>query len=293
MTTFTEAWNTSFEGLPADTENVSLGATRIRALKVDIRQRMAVDHMWSDGLAVASNDGKHNQATLRPQAADPVLDSGDGALYTKAIAGNTELFWEDSAARVTQITLTGSLNFSGGLTIAGATNLQGNLIATGPIIEFGTLSFVNANNYRVAIESSVKTALAVANTGAVGAAADLYVNNAGVLFENFLFNGGSVGSISTSGVAVSYNTVSDYRVKRDLQPLEGSLEVLESLPIHSFLMEGSEERQEGVLAHELQAVVPSAVRGEKDGAALQEVDYSKLVPRIIAAIQELAMMVKR
>ena len=42
----------------------------------------------------------------------------------------------------------------------------------------------------------------------------------------------------------------------------------------------------GVLAHELQEVVPYAVVGEKDAKEMQGVDYSKIVPVLIKAIQE-------
>jgi hypothetical protein len=48
----------------------------------------------------------------------------------------------------------------------------------------------------------------------------------------------------------------------------------------------------GVLAHELQEVIPYAVGGEKDGVdmngemIIQGVDYSKLVPVLVKAIQE-------
>ena len=49
---------------------------------------------------------------------------------------------------------------------------------------------------------------------------------------------------------------------------------------------------EGVLAHELQEVIPYAVGGVKDGVdedgkiIIQGVDYSKLVPVLTKAIQE-------
>jgi len=50
---------------------------------------------------------------------------------------------------------------------------------------------------------------------------------------------------------------------------------------------------EGFIAHELQAVIPHAVTGEKDAVnedgsiKPQGVDYSKIVVHLVAAIQEL------
>jgi hypothetical protein len=43
---------------------------------------------------------------------------------------------------------------------------------------------------------------------------------------------------------------------------------------------------DGVLAHELAEVLPYAVHGIKDGEQMQGVDYSKIVPVAIKAIQE-------
>jgi hypothetical protein len=45
---------------------------------------------------------------------------------------------------------------------------------------------------------------------------------------------------------------------------------------------------DGVLAHELQEVLPYAVNGVKDGEQMQGVDYSKIVPVMVKAIQELS-----
>jgi hypothetical protein len=57
---FSEVWNATFEGRPSDTENINLGAGRIRNLKVDISQRMQIDHQWAGN----AFDGKHLRVTL-------------------------------------------------------------------------------------------------------------------------------------------------------------------------------------------------------------------------------------
>lgn len=107
-TTFSISWSSTFETQPADNELERLGAGRIRDLKVAVRQRLDVDHSWvGDG-----NDGKHQQVQLRVSALDPTLDATDGCLYAKVVGGNTEAFFEDSAARVTQLTSLGALNTS-------------------------------------------------------------------------------------------------------------------------------------------------------------------------------------
>ena len=59
----------------------------------------------------------------------------------------------------------------------------------------------------------------------------------------------------------------------------------------------TKEKGEGFLAHELQAIIPLAVTGEKDAVdengvpRYQGIDYSKIVVYLVAAIQELSAKV--
>lgn len=98
----------------------------------------------------------------------------------------------------------------------------------------------------------------------------------------------NIGSITRSGStsAVSYNTTSDYRLKEDLKNYSG-LDLISNINTYDFKWKNSEDRMYGVIAHELQEVVPYAVNGEKDAEDMQQVDYSKLVPILVEAIKEL------
>ena len=95
-----------------------------------------------------------------------------------------------------------------------------------------------------------------------------------------------VGSISVTTSATAYNTGSDYRLKEDLKEIKG-LEKVSAIKVYDFKWKSSDDRMDGVIAHELQEVIPYAVTGEKDGEEMQGVDYSKLVPVLVKAIQEL------
>ncbi len=97
---------------------------------------------------------------------------------------------------------------------------------------------------------------------------------------------GIVGSISTSGSLTSFNVTSDYRLKEDLKNVNG-LDKISKIKIYDFKWKNHTDRMDGVMAHELQEVVPYAVTGEKDAEQMQSVDYSKLVPILVQAIQEL------
>lgn len=95
-----------------------------------------------------------------------------------------------------------------------------------------------------------------------------------------------VGSISVTSSATSYNTSSDYRLKEDLRPIEDALSRLAALNPVNFAWKADGTRTDGFIAHEVQAVAPQAVTGEKDGEAMQAIDHSKLVPLLTAALQE-------
>jgi hypothetical protein len=99
--------------------------------------------------------------------------------------------------------------------------------------------------------------------------------------------GTAIGSISGTASGVSFNTTSDYRLKEQVAPMTGAVDrVLALNPVtYKWIIDGS--AGEGFLAHELKEVVPLAVTGEKDGEQMQAVDYSKLVPILVSAIQEL------
>ena len=113
---------------------------------------------------------------------------------------------------------------------------------------------------------------------------------AGSLITFFNPNGG-VGNITITGSTTAYNTSSDYRLKEDLQDFAG-LDMVSKIPVYDFKWKTDESRSYGVMAHELQEVLPDAVSGEKDAEEMQGVDYSKIVPLLVKSIQEQQVMLK-
>jgi cytoskeletal protein CcmA (bactofilin family) len=129
---------------------------------------------------------------------------------------------------------------------------------------------------------------------------------------------GFVGNISTSGTATAYNTSSDYRLKENVVELTGATERLKQLnPSRFNFIADADTTVDGFLAHEVADVVPEAISGTKDAMINEEyevtpavldqegnvvteavmgtravpdyqgIDQSKLVPLLVAAIQEL------
>ncbi len=110
-----------------------------------------------------------------------------------------------------------------------------------------------------------------------------------MMFQN---QGNTIGQITApNGSSVAYNTTSDYRLKKDLKPFKG-LALINRLKTYDFAWKIDDSRMYGFMAHELQSVLPYIVTGQKDAVDSngkiipQTVDYSKLTPILVKAIQE-------
>ena len=111
-------------------------------------------------------------------------------------------------------------------------------------------------------------------------------------FIMFQRQGTTIGQITAPNESsVNYATTSDYRLKKDLKPFKG-LELINRLKTYNFAWKINDSRMYGFMAHELQEVLPYLVSGQKDAVDLngkiipQTVDYSKLTPILVKAIQE-------
>tara|TARA_B110001452_G_C15012399_1_gene353915 strand:- start:124 stop:582 length:459 start_codon:yes stop_codon:yes gene_type:complete len=139
----------------------------------------------------------------------------------------------------------------------------------------------------------------------------------------FTYNGTNVGSIQGGSTSTSFTTSSDYRLKENVVPMTGSIDRVKALKPSRFnFIVDADTTVDGFLAHEAQTVVPECVTGTKDAmrdeeyevtAAVEEVrdeddnvtteaaeavmgtrsvpdmqgiDQSKLVPLLVAALQE-------
>ena len=111
----------------------------------------------------------------------------------------------------------------------------------------------------------------------------------------FINNSASeVGSITWGTGTTSFNTTSDYRLKKNIKPLTNCLELLNKLnPVRYNWISEYNEPAEGFIAHELQEVIPCVVVGKKDAVYEdgsinpQSIDYGKLTPHIVSGMKEM------
>jgi hypothetical protein len=117
----------------------------------------------------------------------------------------------------------------------------------------------------------------------------------------FYKNSNAVGSVTSTTGGTAFNTSSDYRLKENVAPMTGALAKVTQLKPCSWTWKLDGSAGQGFIAHELQAVVPDCVSGEKDAVETytdedgneqtrpkyQGIDTSFLVATLTAAIQEL------
>jgi len=137
--------------------------------------------------------------------------------------------------------------------------------------------------------------------------------DSGTLYRLRFYNnaGTAIGSITTNGSTTSYVTSSDYRLKTDVQPMTGATATFKLLKPVNFEWIADGTRVDGFLAHELQEVIPAAATGSKDAMRdeeytvteatdteeavmgtrsvpdIQGIDQAKVVPLLVATVQEL------
>jgi hypothetical protein len=110
-------------------------------------------------------------------------------------------------------------------------------------------------------------------------------------------SGATIGGITTNGSNTTYGTSSDYRLKENIAPMTGALDTIQALKPVTYTWKADGSNGQGFIAHELQAVVPDCVVGEKDAIdkdgnpKYQGIDTSFLVATLTAAIQELKAIV--
>ena len=94
----------------------------------------------------------------------------------------------------------------------------------------------------------------------------------------------SVGTITWSGSATSYNTSSDYRLKENVVDLTGaSARVNQLNPSRFNFIADADTTVDGFLAHEVATVVPEAITGTKD--AMKDEEY-EVTPAVEATYDE-------
>ncbi len=237
------------------------------------------------------------------------LATGAASAYLQAVSDGSHLFYtaaSGSAGASAPLSERVRINAAGQLLIGTATG-----VATGTLATSGLE--VVAPSGQDAIATQVLNGATCFGGSGPTTSSQTY------LFGQMVNSSGStVGSIVVSASATAYNTSSDYRLKENVVAISNATERLKQLnPSRFNFIEDADTTVDGFLAHEVQDVVPEAISGTKDAMRDEEyevtpavldddgnvtteavmgtrsvpdyqgIDQSKLVPLLVATIQEL------
>jgi len=187
----------------------------------------------------------------------------------------------------------GAIGAANGMYFETGTSEAMRIDSAGTIL-FGTTSTGNTHAY---FEPTSASRMALH----LGSSSSALTNIA--VFKN---TNGVVGNIQTNGSTTIYSTSSDYRLKENAVAISDGISRLKTLKPYRFNFKADESTTlDGFFAHEVTAV-PEAVSGIKDEVVTQAmidagdykegtlndpiyqgIDQSKLVPLLVAAVQEL------
>ena len=86
----------------------------------------------------------------------------------------------------------------------------------------------------------------------------------------FIRSGATRGSISIHTGSTSFNTTSDYRMKKDEKPITNAIDTVKKLKPYNFNWKDSGINEDGFFAHEVDEVLDYVVTGKKDAVKTYE-----------------------
>jgi hypothetical protein len=143
----------------------------------------------------------------------------------------------------------------------------------------------NASNYGARMMSSINGGSSYAAIACVNTA------TSGTRRHIDFFDGSSTsrkGAIETNGTGTTYNTTSDRRLKDNIQPIEDAIDKLMDMKpvIHTWINNPESPQVHGFIAQEMQEVAPEAVSGDAESDEMMSMDYGRITPVIVAALQD-------
>jgi len=99
--------------------------------------------------------------------------------------------------------------------------------------------------------------------------------------------GATVGIISITTSGTTYNTTSDLRLKENIEPLVATDKLMAMNPVsYNWKADPDGPRSMGFIAQEMQEVMPEAVAAGDDEDAMMSMDYGRITPILVSALQD-------
>ncbi len=226
----------------------------------------AIGYTAAEGL-ILTGQGSTNDVTIKNDADADVLEIPTGTTNV-TIAGNLGV---GGTITGTGTSVFASLDISGDIDVDGTTNLDG-VTVTGDALVSGKIG-LDATDYITFTDNTQM---------------DVYINNS----NEFRFE--ADGDFHADGNVIAYSTtISDERLKDDIKPIEGALDKVSQLNGYTFRYKTDGKESAGVIAQEVEKVLPSAIQEStlplktNDGVEYKTVQYDQLHGLLIEAIKEL------
>ena len=161
-----------------------------------------------------------------------------------------------------------------------------------------SMSFSTAGAERMRIDSSGnvlinKTSTATSAAGIMLRSPDTAYSqfvttvNTEIYHIGFVNGNGLVGKIATNGSGTTYSTTSDIRLKTDIEPLQATDKLMAMNPVsYAWKVDPDGPRSMGFIAQEMRSVMPEAVSGTPDGEDMMSMDYGRITPILVSALQD-------
>jgi hypothetical protein len=142
----------------------------------------------------------------------------------------------------------------------------------------------------LAFNSNIEQGITILNTN------NSAFNGYDIRFQNS--SDSNIGSVSESNTGVAYNTTSDRRLKENIATTTAGLATLMQVPVDNFdfINDPTHTQVQGFIAQSLYPIYPEAVTTNGDNGIVPlgptstpwEVDYGRLTPLIVSAVQDIA-----
>jgi hypothetical protein len=261
---------------------------------------------------IAANDviGKIEfQAPDEGAGTDAVLVSGaiqavsEGDFSSSSNATKLEFMTGASETATTKMTLSsgGVLDCDGGITVDNITidGTEIDLSSGNLLIDVEGVLILDTNGGEIQIKDDGTEIASLQNSSS-----DFKIE-AKVQDKDMIFGGNDGGSgitaltldMSEAGAATFNNNVtafSDERLKSDIETIEHGLDKVEQMRGVTYIRNDNEKggQQVGVIAQEIEEILPQVVLTADDEMGTKSVDYGKITAVLIEAVKELSAKVK-
>ena len=208
-----------------------------------------------------------------------LLDGQNGSYY---------LDWTNTTNKpdpVVTVSLSGDVSGSGQTTLTDlangtisiTTSVQPNSVALGTDTTGNYVSTISGTTNQVSVSGSGSESAAVTlslpqniHTGASPSFAGL--------------------TVSGTATAADFNSTSDRALKRDFSKIDSALSKVQKISGYTFTYKATDKRSVGVIAQEIEQILPEAVSGEE---GTKTVAYGNLVALLIEAVKEQQQQIER